>query len=76
MKLSKLFGIYGVGGFSREVMPILISMKSRSKEDICFVTDKEYLPDNNVINGYKVLSYEDFKSADVDEKYITIAISN
>jgi len=74
--LSKLFGIYGVGGFSREVMPVLMSMKGKVKENVCFVTDKEYLPDNNTINGYSVLSYEDFKSADADEKYITIAISN
>ena len=74
--MSKLFGIYGVGGFSREVMPVLMSMKGKLKENVCFVTDKEYLPDNNTINGYSVLSYEDFKSADADEKYITIAISN
>ena len=74
--MRKLFGIYGVGGFSREVMPALMSMKGMTRENLCFVTDEEYLPDNNIINNYNVLSYEGFKSTDVDEKYITIAISN
>jgi len=74
--MRKLYGIYGVGGFSREVMPVLINGKNITKKDVCFVADKEYLPKNNVINNYNILSYEDFISVDVDEKYITIAISN
>tara|TARA_Y100000748_G_scaffold196657_1_gene164735 strand:- start:519 stop:1187 length:669 start_codon:yes stop_codon:yes gene_type:complete len=74
--MSKLYGIYGVGGFSREVMPILVSMKGISRDNVCFVTDKEFIDNSKLMNNYPVLSYEDFKASSVDEKYITVAVSN
>ena len=74
--MRKLYGIYGVGGFSREVIPLLIHKKDISKEDVCFVVDKEYLPNDETINDYNILSYDNFRSIDTNQKYITIAISD
>ena len=74
--MRKLYGIYGVGGFSREVIPLLIHKKDISKEDVCFVVDKEYLPNDETINDYNILSYDKFRSIDTNQKHITIAISD
>ena len=83
--MRKLYGIYGAGGFSREVIPLLIHKKDISKEDVCFVVDKEYLPsvqekllllNDEKINDYNILSYDKFRSIETNQKYITIAISD
>ena len=47
MSVKKIFGIYGSGGFSREVMPVLLSMKEISINDTCYVVDEDFLPENN-----------------------------
>ena len=76
MPVKKLFAIYGSGGFSREVMPILISMKGVTRENVCFVVDEDYLPKESSINGFPILTFEDFKSKNIKNKFITIAISH
>ena len=76
MSVKKIFGIYGSGGFSREVMPVLLNMKGISINDTCYVVDEDFLPENEYINGSPVVLFKDFVSSDIKEKNITIAISN
>jgi len=76
MPVKKLFAIYGSGGFSREVMPILTSMKGVTRENVCFVVDEDYLPKESSVNGFPILTFENFKSKNIKNKFITIAISH
>ena len=56
--MSRINAIYGTGGFAREVIPIL--NEQYPNDDNIFVVHKEYLTSEKSINGYPVMSYEDF----------------
>ena len=62
------------GGFAREVIPIL--NEEYPNDDNIFVIHKEYMPSEKTINGYSLISYEDFVKISSKEKTITIAISD
>ncbi len=73
-----LYAIFGAGGFGREVMPaahemITAAYGTKGNE---FVFIEVNLKKQTVINGYKVISEEDFLSWPVDEKYFNVAISD
>jgi len=72
--VSKINAIYGTGGFAREVIPIL--NEQYPNDDNIFVVHKEYLTSEKSINGYPVMSYEDFIDISSKEKSITVAISD
>tara|TARA_X000001036_G_C20673466_1_gene803305 strand:+ start:639 stop:1301 length:663 start_codon:yes stop_codon:yes gene_type:complete len=72
--VSKINAIYGTGGFAREVIPIL--NQQHPNDDNIFVVHKEYLTSEKSINGYSVMSYEDFIDIPSKEKSITVAISD
>jgi len=71
-----IYGIYGASGFGKEVLPLVRDFVLKSGKDsknIFFIDDgncDEYL------NGYKILSFEEFFNMDADEYYVSIAISN
>ena len=72
--MSRINAIYGTGGFAREVIPIL--NQQYPNDDNIFVVHKEYLTSEESINGYSVMSYEDFIDIPSKEKSITVAISD
>jgi len=77
----KLYGIFGAGGFGREVMPLARHWMSswhgkEENSELVFVVESDcYIPQNNV-NGHRVLSKEEFLTAPVSERRFNIAIGN
>ena len=79
-KYKSIFGLYGAGGFAREVMPVFSSvisdmLGSRNDDEhgIFFI---ETSPSNKNINGYDVISEDEFFSINCDEKFFNIAIAD
>ena len=75
-----LLGIYGTGGFAREVMPFAADyinrLESRSKEIRCQIYFVETNPQNNQVNGYPVVDEEEFMRIECEERYFNIAIGD
>lgn len=72
--MSQLIGIYGASGFGKEVMPLVRQHYSQLNQDnIVFIDDGGRLEQ---LNGYKVLSYQQFMQHPVTQKAVTIAISD
>ena len=72
--MSKINAIYGTVGFAREVMPIL--KEQCPNEENIFIVHKKYMQTQNSINGYSLMSYEDFIKISSRDKNVTIAISD
>ena len=72
--MSKINAIYGTGGFAREVMPIL--REQCPNDENIFIVHKKYMHTQNSINGYPLMSYEDFVKISSKDKNVTIAISD
>lgn len=76
MERKPLFGIYGVGGYGREVMPVarerLLTLGTPI-ERLVFITDDK---DVDIINGQCVMTYPEFLACDASERYASIAIAN
>jgi sugar O-acyltransferase (sialic acid O-acetyltransferase NeuD family) len=74
----KLLGVFGAGGFGREVMPLLVehinncSAQSAAPR-VVFVDDGRV---TNEVCGYPVLSFDEFCHSDAQTKQIAIAIGN
>jgi len=76
MNSEKIYGIYGVGGYGREVMPMARNIMIRlgiGLERLVFVDDQ---PIADKINGHNVLSYDDFLSESVSNRSMAVAIGN
>jgi hypothetical protein len=74
--MKKIFGIYGTGGFGREVMPLLekqIKNKNVNLNNIFFIDDYR---DGELINNHKIVSFESFINISADERHVSIAIAN
>jgi len=75
---NEVFGVYGMSGFGREVMPILreeVLMFGGSVENIYFIDDV-VSNEEVIINGHKVLTLETFLDITADKHYTTIAIAD
>jgi len=75
--MDKLIGVYGASGFGREVMPILHEQISASTQlpkliRIVFVDDRSDFISN--VNGYDVMSFDNFCLDKTESKQICIAI--
>ena len=75
---TKIYGIYGIGGFAREVAPVLNAyLKSINDNfEIYFISELESEIGLKEINSYKIMSFENFLKINSQEKYISLAISN
>jgi sugar O-acyltransferase (sialic acid O-acetyltransferase NeuD family) len=73
-----LYGIFGIGGFAREVMPICKQMLSKiyapKDYELVFVTEKQSAAGQ--VNGYRVCSEEDFSNSSVSKRFFNIAIAD
>ena len=70
-----VLGIYGAGGFAREVMPILARRfkdTDRALKLVFIETD----PKASQVNGYPVVSEEAFFTLDASKRYFNIAIAD
>lgn len=76
-KNKVIFGLFGAGGFAREVMPIVgkdsLSRSDHNDMELYFV---EMEPEYSEINGYDVISEEQFFSIQCKEKFFNIAIGD
>lgn len=75
-----VFGLFGAGGYAREVMPLVEnSLKSIFNHDskvlfkVYFV---ELHPENDFVNSYRVLSEKYFFDIPCDFRYFNVAISD
>lgn len=71
----KKFAILGAGSYGREVIPILRDQVRASglEGEVVFVDDHL---SGNVVNGFSVVSTEDFINSPHKEKYFNVAISD
>jgi sugar O-acyltransferase (sialic acid O-acetyltransferase NeuD family) len=71
------FGLYGAGGFAREVMPFARRTLQRDLGDdglgVFFV---ETIPSAPSVNGFEVISEQDFLSSTLGDKLFNVAISD
>ncbi len=77
---NSVFGIYGAGGFGREVMPVLYEyLHSKFPNDLN-IKDRMYFietnPSKNEVNGYKLISESDFFTLKGVTKYFNVAIAD
>jgi sugar O-acyltransferase (sialic acid O-acetyltransferase NeuD family) len=77
---KNVFGLYGAGGFAREVMPLVTQYISIARQEVdeevytlCFVETK---PSKAEVNGYPLLSEEEFFKLECEERYFNIAIAD
>jgi sugar O-acyltransferase (sialic acid O-acetyltransferase NeuD family) len=73
------FGLFGAGGFGREVMPYTMKCVSQSLSlsedniDICFV--ETWSPTSREINGHPLISIDDFLNLS-GKKYFNVAVGD
>lgn len=71
-----LFGVFGAGGFGREVMPIardnVAALGGLPDHELVFVVDT---PAQAVVNGHRVMSTEEFLG-DARERHFNIAVAD
>lgn len=70
---NSLVGVFGASGFGREVMPLVRQQQSGSNARLVFVDDK---PPAGELNGYPVLTYQQFLQEHAGGKFISIAIAD
>jgi sugar O-acyltransferase (sialic acid O-acetyltransferase NeuD family) len=70
-----IHGVFGVGGYGREVMPLVQKIADREAADVVFVVDADYKTQNEV-DGVKILSFDEFLSIEYNSKYLTIAVAD
>jgi sugar O-acyltransferase (sialic acid O-acetyltransferase NeuD family) len=72
--MTSLFGIYGVGGCGRGILPLAREqLRARPGARLVFVDDGVA---GRQVNGHDVLSLEAFMDAPADERSIAIAIAS
>ncbi|MFM5422544.1 acetyltransferase [Aeromonas veronii] len=73
--MKKIFGIYGAGGYGREVLPLVRdSLKHADFSfEVYFLVDES---EEGIINGVPVLSLDNFIKLDADERSVTVAIAD
>jgi sugar O-acyltransferase (sialic acid O-acetyltransferase NeuD family) len=69
--MTKLVGVFGASGFGREVMPLVRAANHDCK--LVFVDDN---PPANQLNGYPVMTFNDFLEHEFPNKSVTIAIAD
>lgn len=69
---ERLFGLYGAGGFGREVMPLARSQLGSSWRIVFVETE----PRATTVNGIPLLSEDDFFAAQASERCFAVAIAD
>lgn len=75
--IHSVYGIYGVGGFSREILPLIReNLKDTQNIKLYFIVDDEYMTDEKILNGIEIISFNDFINIDNNHKFLTVGFSN
>lgn len=75
--IHSVYGIYGVGGFAREILPLLKDeVKNKLGVKIYFIVDEQYITDKKTLNGIEIISFSQFNELKDIQKYLTIGFSN
>ena len=69
--MNRIIGVFGASGFGREVMPLV--KQAYPHERLVFVDDN---PPSSSLNGYQVMTFEDFVAVEASIKLISIAIAD
>ncbi len=69
-----LFGIYGASGCGRGVMPLLRAQVGQHDEHECVFIDDA--PSAEIINGHRVLSFEQFQAMPATRHQVCVAIAD
>ncbi|MGR5487944.1 acetyltransferase [Vibrio alfacsensis] len=70
--INKLVGVYGASGFGREVMPI-VKQQVGNQATFVFIDDGAQ---DNELNGFSILNFEQFLNENYDAKEVVIAIAD
>ena len=68
--MKKCFGLYGCGGFGKEIIPFVSKFEN---DEIKFIDDNKNL---SKVNGIEVISKEEYLKTKASEKYFNISISD
>ncbi len=72
--MTDLFGIFGIGGCGRGIMPLAREqLRSRRDVRLVFVDDEGA---GQQVNGHEVLSLDEFASAPADQRAVAVAIAS
>lgn len=71
-----IVGLYGAGGFAREVKPILMETLARRSAELPLVYFVETEPRVREVNGLQVLSEDEFFSLPCEERLFNVAIGD
>lgn len=71
--MNRLFGVYGVGGCGRGIMPILREQVDTENDTLVFVDDN---PIESVVNCHEVWTLERFTTSPAEQRQICLAIAN
>ena len=72
--MTSLFGIYGVGGCGRGILPVArAQVGDRADVRLVFIDDQ---PDGGTVNGHEVLTLDQFAGASADDKRVAVAIAS
>lgn len=70
----KSYAIFGASGFGKEVMPLLRQQLHGARDvDLVFVDDA---PSTELLNGHRVMTYQQWMKEPSSERFISIAIAN
>lgn len=64
--MQKIIGIYGAGGFGREVLPLV--REQYSTDQVCFIVDE--VPENKESNGCVIYTYQEFLALDIPNQMV------
>lgn len=70
--MKTIYGVYGSGGFGREVMPLVIDQYANEDVDFCFIDD---FTESKIANGITILTFDEFKNLS-EEKSVIVAVSD
>lgn len=72
--MQNLIGVFGSGGFGKQVMPLVKAQYSELKsDDLVFIDD---ITELKTLMGHKILRYKDFLAHPSSVKKVTIAIAD
>lgn len=74
--MNRVYGIYGAGGFGREIMPVARRMLEAGGDgafELVFIDDTEGLTS---VNGFPVLSFEAFAARPASARYFNVSVAD
>lgn len=74
--MRRLYGVYGVGGFGREVMPLVRRAQAGDGGDDALVFVDDGAVAGQKVNGHDVVTYDVFLHLPADERLVALAIAD